>query len=113
MNYNIHGCDVTKTCVIVRTNCCVELVFTKSLVGEFMTTTVEMAPGWFVHLCTRGKANSGRNTSQCKRQVLQSACYARLRTVVIVLLGYTSENYCVSCGHNLHVYIFVVTTNNE
>ena len=55
------------------------LVFTKLLGGEFVTTTVEMAPGWPVRLCIVA------GLTVVRAYVL----------VVITLLGYTCTTYCM------------------
>ena len=51
INCDVHCYDVPNTSVIVKNSCCVELVFSKLLGGEFVTTTVEMPPGWPVGFC--------------------------------------------------------------
>ena len=52
-NYNqVHSYDVIHLRVTVQeNNCCLELLLMKSMGGEFVTTFVEMAPGWPVRLC--------------------------------------------------------------
>ena len=66
-NDQVHSYDVINICVIVKANnCCLELLCTKSVGGEFVTTSVEMAPGWPVRLCivaglTLVKAPHGEN----------------------------------------------------
>ena len=80
MNCNVHCHDVTNTSVIVKNNCCAELVG-----GEFFTTIVQMPPRLPARLCMAAKLTSGKSTSRWKRNVLESTSTTRLRTVVITL----------------------------
>ena len=51
-NNQVHSYDVINIYVIVKeNNCCLELLLTKLMGGEFVTTSVEMAPGWPVCSC--------------------------------------------------------------
>ena len=51
-NNQVHSYDVINICVILNeNNCCLELLLMKSMGGEFVTTSVEIAPGWPVRLC--------------------------------------------------------------
>ena len=44
-NHQVHSYDVINICIIVKeNNCCLELLLTKSMGGEFVATSVEMAP---------------------------------------------------------------------